>query len=147
MASKHTSVIYFHGVGDPRRHVSLSSFLDHFDLFGQSQDKGTVGRPRTFAYKSELLNDRVVDFVEFKRVVDAGDGPKVRHTIRVYEAYWVPQALTRFGVLYLFFWFLGRLVAPVKVAFARWRSFPSLKLLALHQLAESHLKFGHIDKL
>jgi len=147
MAGKHTSVIYFHGVGDPRRHVSLSSFLDYFDLYGQTQDKGGIGRPRTFSYKSELIGDQILDFVEFKRVVDTGEGPRVKHTVRVYEAYWVPQALTRFGPLYLIFWFIGRLLAPVKVILTSWRSFPSLKLLALHQLAEGHPRFGHIEKL
>lgn len=137
MIKGHTSVIYFHGIGDPQRHVSLSNFLDYFDLFGQAQSSRGIGRPRQFRHRTELNQaGDVVNYVEFQRIRQIGGKPIPTKVVRVYEAYWVPEAATKFSSAYLIAWILLRFWNPVRLAFSKWRSYPSLKLSYLYEIDE-----------
>ncbi|TXC69947.1 hypothetical protein FSB78_02505 [Sphingomonas ginsenosidivorax] len=149
MPKTHSALIYFHGVGDPQRHVSLGNFLDHFDLYGQRQDMSEAGRPRSFKYEAELFpeDDDVTNFVEFKRVIVRDDVTRVARVVRVYEAYWVPEARSSFTVATTLTWLAGRLWSPIRFLLSPWRSFPALRLLALFKLAESFSKPGYLTKL
>jgi hypothetical protein len=144
---KHASVIYVHGVGNPKRYVSLSTFLDYFDLFGQRQTKELIGKPRNFSSKSEILGENIQRFVEFKKINVFGGRPVTTKTIRVYESYWAPDAVSRFGMLYVLGWLLTRAWLPLKIGVASWRSFPALRLNALHRLGDTELKFKQLQKL
>lgn len=143
----YTAVLYFHGIGSPKRHVSLSQFLDYFDRFGQSQDKHGVGRPRDFEYGVEAIEDDVVNFVSFKRVVDFKNSPKISKRIRVYEGYWVPEAGSRASFLYICMWLLKRVINPFLVTLSSWRSYPALRLAALHRLAGSEMGQARAQRL
>lgn len=149
MASSHSAVIYFHGVGDPQRHVSLGTFLDHFQLYGHRQDKAREGHPGSFTYKTELFpgDEEVTHFVEFKRVITREGQDKTAGVIRVYEAYWVPESRSSFSVLFTIAWFASRLTSPMRFLFSRWRAFPAIRLLALFKLAETYSTRGHLEKL
>lgn len=136
MKKDHTSVIYFHGIGTPERHSSLSQFLDYFDVFGQSQKKEDIGRPRDFSYKSELSDeDEVVEYVEFKRVCIIGNKTTAVKRVRIYEAYWSPEADQQFSYLYAFRWIARRFRTPFDMFFSNWRAFGPIKLLSLHRIA------------
>lgn len=149
MPHSHSAVIYFHGVGDPQRHVSLGNFLDHFDLYGQRQNKLHAGHPRSFRYEAELFpgDDEVTNFVEFKRVIDRDGKTRVTRTIRVYEAYWVPEARSRFTVAATMAWLAGRVASPIRFLKSPWRAFPAIRLLSLFKVAETYPKPGHLEKL
>lgn len=135
---KYTSVIYFHGVGTPQRHVSISNFLDHFDIFGQEQEKAGIGKPRNFKYKADLLDDgSIANYIEFKKIVEIKGRARTQKTIRVYEAYWVPEAGSKFDFLYVFPWLLTRMISPLRVLLSDWRNFPSLRLAALQRFSET----------
>ena len=129
MPPKHTAILYVHGIGSPARNSSLSNFLDYFDLYGQTQSKDGIGKPRDFSYKTAITSeDQVIHYVEFKRVVEVKKSPRVAKTIRVYEAYWVPEAESRYSIFYIFFWLLMRALNPFRLAFSSWRNFPSFRL-------------------
>ena len=147
MAWRHTSIIYVHGVGNPKRHVSLSNFLDYFDLYGQTQNKEGVGKPRKFQTIAEKFHNDVIHYVEFKKVNIIDGRPVTTKTVRVYEAYWVPEALTKFGLGYLVLWIAIRLKAPLLMAFSSWRSFSALRLATLHRIGLNYDKPGRLEKL
>ena len=131
----YTAVIYFHGIGNPRRHVSLAQFLDYFDRFGERQVKNQIGKPRDFTYGSDLLGDQEpTHYVSFKRVIEVAGKPRVAKNIRIYEAYWAPESGGRANALFLVFWLIKRLLNPLVVLFSRWRAFPGLRLSHLHRL-------------
>jgi len=135
---KYTSVIYFHGVGTPQRHISISNFLDHFDIFGQDQEKAGIGKPRNFKYNADLLDDgSIANYIEFKKIVEIKGEAKTQKIIRVYEAYWVPETGNRFNFLYVALWVFTRMVSPLRVLFSSWRNFPSLRLSTLQKLSEN----------
>jgi hypothetical protein len=147
MSKKHTAVLYVHGIGSPARNSSLSHFLDYFDLYGQSQSKIGIGKPRDFSYKTEVTDDaQVIHYVDFKRIVEVNGKPKVAKAIRVYEAYWVPEAESRYSVLYVCLWLLRRALNPFRLVFSSWRNFPSFRLACLHELAASR-RTNWIEKL
>lgn len=149
MKDKHTSVIYFHGIGNPLRHISISHFLDHFDLYGQSQSKSEIGKPRNFSYKYDIVesSDEIVNFIEIKRVLSKGSSTYVGKTIRFYEAYWVPEAGNEFSFAYLLFWLVLRALNPLFVIFSAWRSYPALRLSSLHRLSSNRDKIGWFIKV
>ncbi len=149
MPQSHSALIYFHGVGDPQRHVSLGNFLDHFDLYGQRQNKQNAGQPRNFKYEAELFpNDEdVTNFVEFKRVINRDGQDRVTRTVRVYEAYWVPEARSSFTIAATMAWLAGRAASPLRFLMSPWRAFPALRLLSLFKAAEHYSKPGHLEKL
>ncbi len=145
----HSAIIYFHGVGDPQRHLSLGKFLDHFDLYGQRQDKHAAGKPRSYSYSAELFpgEDEVTNFVEFKRVIERNGSPAVARVVRVYEAYWVPEARSRFSFPSTMTWLVWRVFSPIRYLVAPWRAFPAIRLLCLFKLAEEYSTPGHLEKL
>ncbi|WP_455270901.1 hypothetical protein [Rhizobium herbae] len=147
MPSKYTAVLYVHGIGNPARNASLSTFLDYFDLYGQTQSKEGIGKPRNFSYKTAVTyGDEVVHYVEFKRIVTKSGQVKVAKTIRVYEAYWVPEAESRYSLAYVFLWLLMRALSPFRLALSSWRSFPAFRLSCLHSLAATR-SVNRIEKL
>ncbi|THK35143.1 hypothetical protein EHS39_26130 [Ensifer sp. MPMI2T] len=147
MASKYTAVLYVHGIGNPARNASLSTFLDYFDLYGQTQSKEGLGKPRNFSYRTAVTDDdEVVHYVEFKRIVTKAGQARVAKTIRVYEAYWVPEAESRYSLVYVLLWLLMRALSPFRLAFSTWRNFPAFRLSCLHSLAATR-SVNKIEKL
>lgn len=133
---RHTSVIYFHGIGAPDRESSLAQLLDYFDLFGQEQKKAEVGKPRGFDYKYEEVQgeEEPIGYVEFKRILENKGNPFVDREVRFYEAYWTPEQDSVFTFRFLLSWLLSRASRPFDVARSSWRSFASLKINSLHRL-------------
>jgi hypothetical protein len=129
--------------------MSLGNFLDHFDLYGQRQSKNVAEKPRNFKYKSELFagDDDVTNYIEFKKIVEINGSPRVTRIVRVYEAYWVPESRSSFGILKTFFWFMGRVFSPFKVAFSVWRSYPAIRILSLFKMGENYSNKGVIEKI
>jgi hypothetical protein len=137
MSKNYTAVIFFHGVGDPQRHVSLSSFLDHLDLYGQTQAETPIGAAQRFRYRSSATGpNQVLNYVELSNVRKRPDGTTFLHKrVRLYEAYWVPEAGARYSTIYLLGWLLIRIVNPVKLLSSKWRSYPGLRIWNLVYMA------------
>jgi hypothetical protein len=137
VSKNYTAVIFFHGVGDPQRHVSLSSFLDHLDLYGQTQSDTAIGSAQRFKYRSSTIGDNdVLNYVELSNVRKRPDATTfLNKTVRVYEAYWVPEAGARYSTVYLIGWLLLRTLNPLKLLLSKWRSYPGLRLWNLVYLS------------
>jgi hypothetical protein len=145
---KYTSVIFFHGVGDPKRHVSLGALLDHLDLFGQRQSETGLGTLRKFRYKTTARQTgEVENFIECWNIRSSGGKPYIARTIRLHEAYWAPETDASYGFLYIFWWFLRRIINSSKMLFSRWRKYPALRLSTLCYLSERAQKPPHLEEL
>jgi len=138
----HTSIVFVHGVGDPKRHVSMSNFLDQFDLYAQGRSTPELGFPRKYQHKTELFGDEPLNFIEFKKIVKTKDRDRIEKSVRVYEAFWSPEAQATFGIFYIIKWAFLRLLIPLFGCFSEWRKYPASKLLLLHELAFDSIKLG-----
>ena len=144
---KHTSVIYVHGVGNPQRHVSLSQLLDHLDFYGEYQARAELGKARSFQTCLERLSEDVIHYSEFHKVVYTGAKPKSTKKVRVYEAYWAPEAQAKFSITDILSWMFQRLVTPMRILFSSWRSYSAFRINELHRLAIEYDHPGRIEKL
>lgn len=138
MGAKYTAVIFFHGVGDPQRHVSLGSFLDRFDLFGQQHIDSGIGSAQRFRYRGTVdERGHFVPYVELTNVRKNADGRTYPNKmVRLFEAYWVPESSVRYSTPYLIGWLLVRVANPIKLLLSSWRSFPAVRLWSLVYLSQ-----------
>lgn len=136
---RHTSIIYFHGMGRPRRYEEVSRVLDSMDRYASSDAIGNVGMLR--GQKVGLEPNRVmaagdpVTFFKFARFIPrAGRTAQLVGVFRLYENFWSPAAaggIAAFGVL---FWLLRRTLHPFFVLTRPWRAHQRLKRTYLNRL-------------
>jgi pimeloyl-ACP methyl ester carboxylesterase len=143
---KNTSIIYFHGVGTPRRYEETSRLADAFDQFAQSQEIGSVGRLRQIEVKweaSRVGDKNDVAFISATRVVHRFRKRKGFRKIgifhregsyRIYEGYWSPATAGGFAATLVLFWLFSNLINPFVVLIRSWRTHTRLKLTALHRM-------------
>lgn len=151
MSAKYTGVIFFHGVGDPQRHVSLGSFLDRFDLFGQQHINSGIGSAQRFRYRGTVdEHGHFIPYVELKNVRKSPNGRTYPFKlVRLYEAYWVPESSVKYSTPYLVGWLLVRVMNPIKLLLSTWRSFPAVRLWSLVYLSQregSEATFKRLEK-
>jgi pimeloyl-ACP methyl ester carboxylesterase len=133
----HTSIIYFHGIGSPRQHVSLTSFLDGFDLQGQREDFNELGRPRSFKYKSEVLEDgSTQDFIQFTRIKKFQKKHTVVKYVRAYEGYWGDDHFKHMGLIAFFSWLFSILLNSILALISPWRKYPALRIRYLGLISD-----------
>jgi len=149
VGAKYTAVIFFHGVGDPQRHVSLGSFLDQFDLFGQQHVDSGIGSAQSFRYRGTVdERGHFVPYVELKNVRKGPNGkPYPFKLVRLFEAYWVPEASVRYSTPYLIGWLLVRVMNPIKLLLSSWRSFPAVRLWSLVYLSQFETNEDSLKRL
>ena len=135
---KYTAVVYFHGMGMPRRNEELSRLTDALDRFSELQDIGTAGRLRgqnVFFEPSYAPQGDDVTFVSLVRVIHTGQKYKQKGLFRIYEGFWSPSTAGGYSSLRVFSWFLQRIWNPVEVLFLhRWRAHQRLKLATLYRM-------------
>jgi hypothetical protein len=138
----YTALIYFHGIGTPRRHEEMSKLADAIDQFSNFKGIDAVGRFRQIDVNweaSRMLPDEIVPYVKMSRETAQADGDTKRfrraELFRLYEAYWSPEVAGGFSVWGVLWWFTARFFNPVIVLSRKWRTHQSLKLAALFQLA------------
>lgn len=135
----HTSLILFHGIGNPRKFGFLAAFLDAFDRYGSSQDPQTAGWPRAFRTKIEETPDGFArQLVQFRRVKRFQKRDVQVKIIRAYEGYWGDDIAKSVAPMKFLFWLLNIWVILIRMRFANWRSY-SLHRLSSMAIAEDHL--------
>lgn len=136
------SIVYFHGMGTPRRYEELSRLVDTLDQYAQLQDYHDVGRLRGQTIEQEpsrIEREDDVTFVTLSHVNKDFNGEKrTLGRFRIYESFWSPSAAGGHPPLKVALWLFNQLGAPWRVATSRWREHQPLKLTYLHRLeAES----------
>ncbi len=137
---RHTSIVYFHGMGTPRRYEELTRVLDTLDRYAEAQNEPrTLGRLRNQVVKlepSRVGGDDPVAFIHFFRLLwlDTGQQRRVG-SYRLYESFWSPAAAGGISALQVLAWVLARAFNPFIVLLRPWRAHQRLKLTFLSRLA------------
>jgi len=138
-AEAYTAIVYFHGMGTPRRYEELSRLTDALDLFTQQQDEASVGRLRrqTVEYEpSRVEGEDDVAFVRVTRVVKRfGNKTWQEGVYRLYEGFWSPFAAGGVPPALVAWWLIRRLFSPFLILFRPWRAHQRLKLACLYKLS------------
>ena len=142
--TNYTAIVYFHGIGTPRRQEEISRIVDSLDQFAEQQDVASVGRLRRIhvGWEPSRVGDRDdVTYVEVRRLVQR----VVRGTkrffqegyFRIYEGFWSPRVAGGYSAPRVIVWFLGKFLKPPQVMFQPWRTHQRLKLVSLYRMASS----------
>jgi len=134
----YTSIIYFHGMGTPRRYEELSRVLDTLDRYAETQDPAKIGMLRGQAVGLEPCRDggeEPIAFLRFSRFLRQGDSETVGAGLyRLYESYWSPAAAGGASPLAVLGWVLTRILTPLSVLTQPWRAHQRLKNTFLNRL-------------
>lgn len=138
---QHTSIVYFHGIGTPRRFEAISRMADAFDQFAQLQEIGSVGRLRQLDAHWETSRAKgeegEIPYISMTRVVHRflrGKGYRehgrfqAEGSFRIYEGFWSPAVAGGFSAVQVFLWLLSNFVNPFLVLCRPWRTHIRLKL-------------------
>ncbi|MFT4954917.1 MAG: hypothetical protein ACI8U3_001291 [Brevundimonas sp.] len=137
---RHTSILYFHGMGTPKRYEELTRVLDSLDRFAEAaNDDLRIGRLREQIVKLEPSRagvDEPVAYIAFSRLLEVPNKGKRRVGLfRLYESYWSPQAAGGVSPLSVLLWVIGRIRNPFAVLLRPWRAHQRLALTFLYRLA------------
>ncbi|MBB3984944.1 pimeloyl-ACP methyl ester carboxylesterase [Sagittula marina] len=129
----HTALVFFHGIGNPRKLGTLTTFLDEFDRVGSSQDPQKLGVPRNFRHKIEEGEDgsssAVVQFRRIKKFKKIDVQVKI---VRAYEGYWGDDLTRPISMLTFILWILKIVVNSFRILRSPWRRYPLYRIRSLH---------------
>jgi hypothetical protein len=131
LPKKHTSVVYFHGMGSQRRYEEISRLIDCLDKYAYRHQE-EVGRLAEIKTRLEPPRGACKKDVAYIEAVRLFERPAPR--VRFYEAYWAP--LTAGGVpsLQVLRWLLKQLPHPLTALRTPWRLRARLRRASLHAL-------------
>jgi hypothetical protein len=136
--STHTSIIYFHGMGQPRRYEEISRLIDSLDRSlstDEANRQGLLRGQKLGVEPARLGDDDPVTFFVFRRfLVRNGKRTMPAGNYRLYESYWSPAAAGAAAALGVLIWLLGRTLHPLSVLTRRWRAHQRLKRTYLYAM-------------
>ncbi len=150
-SGRQTCVVYFHGMGEQRRHEEISRLVDVLDTYAHGREFADEswegGRLRKIEPRFETplgsLKDDVcylrVDHVAKKNVADRSAEVKVH---RFYEAYWAPVTAGGASAKSVLLWLLRQLVTPFRTLTSPWRDRQRLRRAALLKLWSRYQQSG-----
>ncbi|MFY0309116.1 hypothetical protein ACFMBG_04335 [Leisingera sp. D0M16] len=133
-AFSHSSIVYFHGIGNPNLHVSMSSFLDALDQQGANESYEDLGKLRDFKYKIEIHGSSDKEFIQFRQIRKKKGKHISKKIIRAYEGYWGNDVDKPASLLQLLQWVFLTFYLSLSALLSRWRKYPTLKLRYLQSL-------------
>jgi hypothetical protein len=140
--NSYTAIIYFHGMGAPRRHEEISRLTDALDQFSSNLDVGSVGRlreQRVLFEPSRTDEDEDVAFVRIYRVVKRfGRSYRRESRLRIYEGFWSPSTVGGYSWIVVLFWLISRFGNPIRVLRHPWRAHQRLKLATLYRMSRDN---------
>lgn len=139
--SRHTSVLYFHGMGDQRRHEELCRLVDSLDAWSGSftggEAAGEVGKLRGIGERFEVPRDGAGNDVCYIRADHLRQGEKGEpqgSVYRFYEVYWASVTAGGTAAGSVLRWLLGQIPAPLRTLRSPWRERQRLRRAALLRL-------------
>lgn len=137
---KHTSIIYFHGMGTPKRFQELTRVLDTLDRHATDQKdevrQGVITDRPLGIEPSRCEGEDPVAFIRFDRCTrdNPSDDFTVAGRFRLYESYWSPAAAGADNWLTVLLWVLARVLTPFQVLGQPWRAHQRLKRTFLNRM-------------
>ena len=132
--SGHTSVVYFHGVGEQRRFEEVSRLIDSLDQFAYEQDDSkALGKLRNIEVRLERPRGGLTSDVAFIRVDNTREDGSRPHN-RFYEVYWAPVTAGGVPASTVARWLVDQLNIPLRTMFTPWRQIARLRTAHLRGL-------------
>lgn len=150
-SSGYVATVYFHGMGEQRRHEEISRMIDALDIYAHNPNEGVTLqriRPRLEVPRGLLKND-----VSYIRVVHSfRDADAARHykSHRFYECYWAPVTAGGSPALDVIKWLARQICAPISMLTSPWRSRQRLRRAAFHRMwsrRSKHEEPGDLKKI
>lgn len=149
---EHVSVIYFHGIGNQRRFQETGRLIDALETYcisnqpdtEEQSNKSVPYELEVGSIQSERSNDQSqnedVSYVEVQLQKQMAQKTE-RTRFRFYEVYWAPLAAKEVPPMEVISWMCKSAFRTMKAWFiSRWRSRPSIRRMALHELREDITK-------
>lgn len=136
---RYTGIIYFHGMGTPRRFFELTRVLDTLDRYATSQKTSDqLVADRTVGFEpSRCDGPEPVAFIRFDKTSPSStpsEPPEITGRFRLYESYWSPAAAGADNPLSVVLWVLARMLTPLRVLLQPWRGHKRLKYTFLSRM-------------
>ena len=134
----YTSIVYFHGMGRPRRYEEVSRVLDSLDRYASNDVPDSVGmlRGQKVGFEPSRSGDEsdLFTFFKFVRFIPRrGQSPQLVGVFRLYESFWSPAAAGGIAALGVLVWLLRRTLHPFFVLASPWRAHQRLKRTYLNR--------------
>jgi len=138
----HTSVIYFHGIGNQRRFEETGRLIDSLERYCISKQDcaGAVSGTgdsefQVRGFRTEISGideEEAVSFVDTRMQRQDGQSVGVE-SFRFYEVYWAPLASEEVPTVKVLSWLVKCAVQTVKAwIVCKWRSRPVIRKMALN---------------
>lgn len=129
---RYTGIIYFHGMGTPRRFEELTRVLDTMDRYATSQKTDDqLVTDRTVGFEPSRCDaSEPVAFIRFHKTTPSSTPsapPDITGQFRLYESYWSPAAAGADTPISVVLWVLARMPTPFRVLLQPWRVHKRLK--------------------
>ncbi|SDW78899.1 hypothetical protein [Roseicitreum antarcticum] len=148
--TKHTSIIFCHGIGSPRQYLSAANFIDALDEQGNREDPSELGYIREISGKIEVSsrdNESFRNYIEFTRFQNIGKRPRSIKQYRVHEAYWAGDQHKNSSLFGVLIWVLKIVLAFTLTFASRWRKYPTQKRRILNKMKISGDLRRKIEKI
>ncbi len=136
----YTAVVYFHGMGQQRRHEEISGLVQQLDRLIGSRHRSDASRyPEAHLLDHHVYEEPGSDPSDPQTVVyQEVRNPHVGATprIRFYEAYWAPLAVGGTNAVSVVLWATRQWLRPFAVLQAPWREMQALRLATLYGIFE-----------
>ncbi|PYF05921.1 hypothetical protein C8J30_1421 [Rhodobacter viridis] len=132
----HSALVFFHGIGNPKKLGTLTTFLDEFDKYGSARNARnaqTLGVPRNFKHKIEEGKDGCSrSVIQFRRIKKFKDRDVQVKIVRSYEGYWGDDLVKPISVITFLFWLIKIIINSCGIAIAPWRRYPLYRIRSLY---------------
>jgi hypothetical protein len=131
--SRHTSVVYFHGMGEQRRFEEVCRLIESIDRFAEEQSEGeSRGRLRNIDVRTERPRGGLGSDVAYIRVDNVLDNRSVTPAhARFYEVYWAPVTAGGVSAMRVARWLFYQLIIPLLTLTTAWRQIARLRMAHL----------------
>lgn len=126
-------MVFFHGIGNPRKLGTLATFLDEFDKYGSRQNRHEIGIPRNFKHKiEEDGHGKSRGLVQFRRIKKFKEKDVQVKIVRAYEGYWGDDVNEGISPISFLIWLAKILINLLRMRFSSWRCYPLYRIRSLH---------------
>jgi len=136
----HTSVLYFHGMGEQRRYEEVSRLVDSLDQYAHGAEGEGILR-KIVVRLEEGRGLRQSDVAYIRVMHSRRDGTsRVDGAVRFYECYWAPATAGGSSYRSVLSWLGRQLLTPISSLWSPWREKQRLRRSALRRLWDKSKK-------
>jgi hypothetical protein len=144
----HTSVVYFHGMGNQRRYEEVSGLVDSLDIHAENCSrkkgikKGSLSKIRPRLEGSRSVPDGRETYIRAYLINKDSQGERTSKTARFYEVYWAPIMAQSVSIREVLLWMFSTVFRPIRTILSPWRERQRLRRAVLLEMEDSGVTTG-----